>query len=330
MVTVIGININMTDMKKIHITLLSDGELGPWEESMHRIVQSLESDYGEQNHEFYLDIARLEIDSFTEGTLGRLTKIPHCIICHPTEQVLSSLLTLPQHACWILVSGGTRPIEGTILSEVNESDTNVIWFEGVYGNEEHFRPWIKEWASHGFSNQSFKASSDALLTGRAGIGLVAARLGQSLVPLIMILEAFVAVDEKLKNNNEQEKILLDQSVVERRVEMHRWLCDSLNQMWFIDQLFRNMSKDAAIIHGAIRNSDRKTDSRLLALKDLLAIFLPSCGFHGFEFDPELDESMRKLINKKIASWEDTIETVTLWNSRLTTLSSLLDSMPDVL
>jgi hypothetical protein len=104
-----------------------------------------------------------------------------------------------------------------------------------------------------------------------------------------------------------------------------WLVESLLQLWEQEELFKGLSKDAALIYGAIKNWAPNSQSSQSRLVDLLKDFLPRSGGH-VEFDPALDESLRGLILNRIES-SKIVEVVNQWGQKLAELSGLLDNLP---
>ena len=298
----------------ISIIILADSEDRHWCETAHKIKDALETVSVTLHN--CPDIRSVDVKEL--GSLTQLKERLLCIICHPTSLTTRALSHLNLDALWLFVSGGDRPSSQFLPLELTPSKT--VWFSGVYGRESQFKAWLVFWAEHGFVASVFAKTHEALFTGKTGLGLTADRLQQNLLPLIMVFEAYQGLVRKFPITI-GDHVAPSESIDRAR----RWLIESLSQLWEQEGVFKNLSKDAALIYGAIKNwtsNGRSSQSRLTAL---LEDFLPQIGGH-VEFDPALDESLRSLIFNRIEPFRID-EIVSEWCQKLAELASLLGNVP---
>lgn len=292
------------------IVLVTDERDAHWCDSAWKIKAALQEGLGP----FEDRVEILMVDFRELAPLS--TRDGLCIICHPTERVLSSLGEFKRQPLWVFVSGGDRPAEKLFDLELKPAMT--IWFSGVYGREDQFKPWLAQWAESEFALDAFSETKQALFSGRSGLGITATRLQGNLLPLSLLLEAYKAMGVNSDSGSKLDSIA--------SVQIARtWLSESLSQLWVGEGIFRELSKDAALLHGAIKNWT--ADGRLsqVRLVDLLGDFLPRSGAH-FVFDPALDESMRALLSGCIESPKFD-SAVSEWSQKIAELSRLLEVLP---
>jgi hypothetical protein len=297
----------------LSIIIVADSEDRHWHETAHKIKDALDAasaSLADSPDVRFLDVEELH-------SLAQLKDRLLCIICHPANHIIRALSHLNLDPLWLFVSGGDRPSVQFLSLELTASRT--LWFSGVYGRETQFRAWLINWAEHGFSADVFAKTHEALFSGKTGVGITAERLRRNLLPLIIVFESYQGLVGSLPAADSNSILAMS---VDRA---HNWLIDSLSQLWKHEELFKSLSKDAALIHGAIKNwspNSRISQSRLV---ELLKDFLPRSGGHA-EFDPALDESLRGLILNRIdPSKIDGV--VNEWCQKLAELSGLLDNFP---
>ncbi|MBZ5622881.1 MAG: hypothetical protein LAQ69_29720 [Acidobacteriia bacterium] len=238
-----------------------------------------------------------------------------CIICHPSNEIVDVLRSQGGRPLLLFVSGGER---SGVADLPFVSEARTIWFSGVYGRENQFEFWLKEWASRGLSEETFNETKEALFSGKAGVGITADRLGRNLVPLIMLLVGYGAVIEKAA-------ALDAESRSGNAEELQRRLIESLSQLWNEKRLFQALSRDAALIYGAIRNWSAAGRTSQARLVELLADFLPTSAGH-WEYDPALDEAFRKVVCGKVKGVAAD-QVLADWHTKLSELSDLLRALP---
>jgi len=292
------------------LVLVTDERDAHWCDSARKIKAALQE--GLLPFEGRVEILMIDFHELTPLN----TRDGLCIICHPTERVLGSLGKFERQPLWVFVSGGDRPAENLFHLELKPAKT--IWFSGVYGREDQFKPWLARWAECEFALDAFPETKQALFSGRSGLGIAATRLQGNLLPLSLLLEAYKAMGV---NSDSGSNLDSTASVQIART----WLSESLSQLWVGDGIFRELSKDAALLHGAIKNwtaDGRLSQARLV---ELLGDFLPTSGGH-FVFDPALDGSMRALLSGCIESPKFD-SAVSEWSQKIAELSRLLEALP---
>lgn len=243
-----------------------------------------------------------------------------CVICHLEQVVYEFVAALAGNCCWIFVSGGRSfmPIE----LQARLSQDSVIWFQGAYGRESNFANWLEEWHASRFALNKFSDSSDILLTGKRRADLSFERFCQSLIPLIIALESF----GRFSGLNDSGDHRIEPSNDEGKSAIYAWLSDTLRDIAEHQSLLHNLSSQATLIDGLIRNKkllgENPDGARKLA--ELLSHFVPSYGGHATIYKPELDEDLRKLIKADLDP-SKIDECVVTWLDRLRQICSFLDA-----
>jgi hypothetical protein len=293
------------------ITVLGDGRESSWAQTACRIRDALvaASDLPA------FGCVRISLTQLEEWLAPPDSPVIECVICHPTERVISALRSQERNLLLVLVSGGERP---AWQSAPFGSEARVIWFSGVYGREDQFQFWLRDWLSRGLTESTFDQTREALFTGKAGIAITGERLRKNLLSVQMVFESYQAIIEQVDGSGH-----IPTSGTVHSIQLR--LINGLSEIWTDQRLFATLSKDAALIYGAIRNWTEAGRASQLRLTELLGDFLPRpCGH--FDYDPLMDESFRMLLSGKASS--ATIDkTVADWTTKLTELSSLLRDLP---
>jgi hypothetical protein len=300
-------------INQLSIIIVDDSEDIHWSETARNIKDALETVSASLDH--CPDIILVDVEELQ--SLARFGNTRFCVICHPIDITVLSLLSLDLDILWLFVSGGDRPRVQRL--PIDLSSSKVVWFSGVYGRENQFKSWLTYWAEHGFAPDAFASTHDALFSGKTGLGITATRLRRNLLPLIMVLESYQGLvgSSPATENQSTHSVSADRA--------HNWLTESLSQLWEQEEIFKSLSKDAALIYGAIKNWTPDSRSLYSRLTELLQDFLPRDGFHAL-YDPALDESLRNLIFNRIELARiDTV--VNDWCQKLSELSTLLGVVP---
>jgi hypothetical protein len=247
-----------------------------------------------------------------------------CVICHLEQTIYEFVAALADNCCWIFVSGGRSYLPNELKTRLSRD--SVIWFQGAYGRESNFAYWLEEWQASGFAVNKFSESSDILLTGKRRANLLFERFCQSLIPLIITLESFGHFSGLSGAGDDRIEPLRD----EGRSSMYAWLSDTLRDITEHQNLLHNLSAEATLIDGMIRNKKllRDDSDKGRKLRELLTYFVPSYGGHATIYNPPLDDDLRKLIKSDLDP-SKIDECVLTWLNRLRQICSFLDAKENV-